>query len=130
MSDPIGDMLNQIKQANHKFIETIDVPASKLKVEIAKALKEEGFIGSYKLNQEQRRGNLRMTLKFTPQKERVIQGIKRVSRPGLRIYRKYDEIPAIQNGLGVVILSTSKGILTGQKAREKKLGGEILCYVW
>ena len=130
MSDPISNMVNQIKQANHKFIETIDMPSSKLKVEIARVLKEEGFISSYKVTPDQRQPILRMNLKFTAQKERAIQGIKKISRPGLKVYRGYDEVPSIQNGLGTAILSTSKGIMTSQKAREKKVGGGISCYIW
>lgn len=130
MSDPIANMLNQIKNANHKFIENIEMPASKVKVEIAKVLKEEGYIGNYKLGQDQRQATLKISLKFSSQKERTINGVKRVSRPGLRVYKPYDEIPPIQNGLGTAILSTSKGVLSGQKAREKKVGGEVICYIW
>lgn len=130
MSDPIANMLVQIANANHKFKETIDMPASKLKVEIARVLKEEGFISNYKVVQEKRWGTLRVTLKYTGQKERVIQGVQRVSRPGLRIYRASSEIPSVRNGLGTAIVSTNKGVMTGQKAREEKTGGEVLCYVW
>ncbi len=130
MSDPIANMLNQLKNANHKFIENIEMPASKIKVEIAKVLKDEGFIGGYKVAADQRQPVLKITLKFSAQKERVIQGVKRVSRPGLRVYRPHAEIPVIQNGLGIAIISTSKGVLSTQKAREKKVGGEILAYIW
>jgi small subunit ribosomal protein S8 len=130
MSDRIADMLAQIINANHKFKETIDVPASKLKVEIARVLKEEGYIANYRVSQEKAQPAIRITMKYTPQKERVIQGVRRVSKPGLRIYRKYTEIPHVQNGLGTAILSTSKGVVTGQKAKERKLGGEVLCYIW
>jgi len=130
MSDPIANMLVQVLNANHKYKETVDVPASKIKVEIARVLREEGFISNYRLAQDKRQGTIRLTMKYSPQKERVIQGMKRVSKPGLRVYRKWDEIPSIQNGLGTAILSTSKGIFSSQKAREKKLGGEVLCYVW
>lgn len=128
--DKIADMLAQIVNANHKFKETIDVPASKVKVEIARVLKEEGYISNYRVSQDKVQGAIKITMKYTPQKERVIQGVKRVSRPGLRIYRKWSEIQSVQNGLGTAIISTSKGLLSGQKAREKKLGGEILCYIW
>lgn len=130
MSDPISNMLSQIANANHKFIETIDMPVSKLKVEIARVLKEEGFISNYRIAQENKRGTLRLTMKYGPQKERVIQGIKRVSKQGLRVYRPYTEISSVQNGLGIAILSTSKGVVSGQKAKEKKVGGEVLCYIW
>ena len=130
MSDTIANMLAQISNANHKFRETVDVPASKIKAEIARVLKEEGYIGNFRVAPDKKQGVIRLTLKYTAQKERVIQGIKRVSKPGLRVYRKWAEIPAVQNGLGTAILSTSKGVLSGQKAKEKKLGGEILCYIW
>jgi small subunit ribosomal protein S8 len=130
MSDPIANMLVQIQNANHKFKETIDIPMSKIKVEIARVLKEEGYIGNYRVAQDKRQGTLRVTMKYTPQKERVIQGMKRVSKPGLRVYRKWDEIPTVRNGLGTAIISTSKGLLSGQKAREKKMGGEIVALVW
>ena len=130
MSDPIANLLNQIKNANHKFIENVEVPASKVKVEIARVLKEEGFIANYKVSPDQRQPTLKINMKFSPQKERVIQEIHRVSRPGLRVYKTHDEIPAIQNGLGIAIVSTSKGMMSGQKAREKKVGGEVICYIW
>jgi small subunit ribosomal protein S8 len=123
-------MLAQISNANHKFKETIDVPVSKIKVEIARVLKEEGYISNYRVAQDKRQGTIRLTMKFTPQKERVINGVKRVSKPGLRIYRKWSEIPSIQNGLGTAIISTSKGVVSGQRAKEKKMGGEVLCYIW
>ncbi|MCG3204246.1 MAG: 30S ribosomal protein S8 [Elusimicrobia bacterium] len=128
--DPIANMLTQISNANHKFKETLDMPASKIKTEIARVLKEEGYISNYRVSQDKHVNTIRVTMKYSPQKERVIQGVKRVSSPGLRVYRKWTEIPSIQNGLGTVILSTSKGILSGQKAKEKKLGGEVLCYIW
>jgi small subunit ribosomal protein S8 len=123
-------MLVSISNANHKFKENVDVPASKLKMEIARVLKEEGFIAGFRLIQDKRPNLIRMTLKYTSQKERVIQGVKRVSKSGLRIYKKSSDIPSIQNGLGSAILSTSKGIMSGQKAKEKKVGGEVLCYIW
>ncbi len=130
MSDPIANMLVSIANANHKFKETVDLPVSKLKVEVARVLKEEGYISNYRVAQDKRQGTLRLTLKYTAQKERIIQGVKRVSKPGLRVYKKWNEIPSVQNGLGTAILSTSKGILAGQRAKEKKLGGEVLCYIW
>ena len=128
--DPIANMLVAIQNANHKFKETVDLPVSKVKTEIARVLKEEGYIANFRVAQDKRQGVIRLTMKYTPQKERVIQGVKRVSRPGLRVYRKWDEVPAVQNGLGTAIVSTSKGVMTGQKAREKKLGGEVLALVW
>jgi small subunit ribosomal protein S8 len=130
MSDPIADMLNQIKNANHKFIENIEFPASKLKVELAKVLKEEGYISNFKVAQDQRHQTLKITMKFSAQKERLIQGMRRVSRPGLRVYRPYFEIPVIKKGLGTAIVSTSRGVMSGKKAKEKKVGGEVLCYIW
>lgn len=128
--DPIANMLSQIQNANHKFKETVDIPASKLKAEIARVLKEEGFIGNYRVAQDKRLSTIRLTMKYTQQKERVLQGVKRVSKPGLRVYKKWTDIPSVQNGLGTAILSTSKGVMSSQKAKEKKLGGEVLCYVW
>ena len=128
--DPIANMMTQIANANHKFKETVDVPSSKVKAEIARVLKEEGYISNYRVAQDKRASTIRLTMKYTAQKERVIRGVKRVSRPGLRVYRKWAELPSVQNGLGTVIVSTSKGVLSGQKAKEKKLGGEVLCYIW
>lgn len=128
--DPIANMLAQISNANHKFKETIDIPASKVKSEIVRVLKEEGFISNFRLSQDKRANTIRVTMKYSPQKERVIQGVKRISKPGLRVYKKWDEIPSVQNGLGTAIISTSKGVLSSQRAKEKKLGGEVLCYIW
>ncbi len=130
MSDPIANMLVSIVNANHKFKETVDVPVSKIKVEIARVLKEEGFIGNYRVAQDKRQGTLRLTLKYSAAKERIIQGVKRISKPGLRVYSKWNEIASVRNGMGTAILSTSKGVVSGQKAKEKKLGGEVLCYIW
>ena len=130
MSDPIANMFSSIVNANHKFKETVDIPSSKIKAEVARVLKEEGYIANFRVAQDKRQGTLRLTLKYTQQKERVIQGVRRISRPGLRIYRKWDEIPVVQNGLGTALVSTSKGIVTGQKAKEKKIGGEVLGYIW
>lgn len=128
--DNIANMLVAIRNANHKFKENLDLPSSKIKVEIARVLKEEGYIANYRVATDKKQGTLRLSLKYTPQKERVIQGVKRVSKPGLRIYRKWDAIPSVQNGLGTAIVSTSKGVLSGQKAKERKLGGEVLCLIW
>ncbi len=128
--DNIANMVAQIVNANHKFKESIDVPSSKLKVEIARVLKEEGYISNYRVAPDKKQGILRVTLKYTPAKERVIRGMKRISKPGLRAYRPYGEIPSVQNGLGTVIISTSRGVMSGQTAKEKKVGGEVLCYVW
>ena len=129
-SDPIGDMLAQIWNANHKFLEFADMPSSKVKVEIARVLKDEGFITNYKVTSDSRQGMLRLIMRYTKEKERVLQGIKRVSRPGLRVYRGNRKLPKIQGGLGVVIVSTPKGIMTDEAARKKKMGGEVLAYAW
>ena len=130
MTDPIADMLTRIRNANQAQLERVDIPAARLKVELAKILKAEGFIRGYKLVDDSRQGILRVYLKFGPGNERVIQGIKRVSRPGLRTYRKAAQIPRVFSGMGVAILSTSQGLMTGKAARERSVGGEVLCYVW
>lgn len=130
MTDPIADMLTRIRNANQAQLERVDIPASRLKVELAKVLKAEGFIRGYKLVDDSRQGILRVYLKFGPGNERIIQGVKRVSRPGLRVYRKAAQIPRVFSGMGVAILSTSQGLMTGKAARERSVGGEVLCYVW
>jgi small subunit ribosomal protein S8 len=129
-SDPIADMLAQIWNANHKFLEFVDLPSSKIKVEVARVLKDEGFVSSYKVTPDSRQGVLRIFMRYTKEKSRVLQGIKRVSRPGLRVYRGNRELPKVQGGLGVVIVSTPKGIMTDEAARKKKVGGEVLAYAW
>ncbi len=130
MTDPIADMLTRIRNANQALLDRVDIPASRLKVELAKSLKAEGFIRAYKLIDDSKQGILRVYMKFGPSNERVIQGIRRVSRPGLRVYRKATQIPTVMGGLGVAILSTSQGLMTGKAARERALGGEVLCYLW
>ncbi len=130
MTDPIADMLTRIRNANQALLDKVDIPSSRLKVELAKVLKAEGFIRAYKLIDDNKQGVLRVYLKFGPGNERVIQGLRRVSRPGLRVYRKASRIPSLMSGMGVAILSTSQGLMTGMAARQRSLGGEILCYVW
>jgi len=130
LTDPIADMLTRIRNANQALSERVDMPASRLKVEICKVLKAEGFIRAYKLIDDNKQGILRIYLKFGPGNERVIQGLRRVSRPGLRVYRKTAQIPRVMSGLGVTIVSTSQGVMTGKQARERSLGGEVLCTVW
>ncbi len=130
MTDPIADMLTRIRNANQALLDRVDIPASRLKVELAKTLKAEGFIRAYKLIDDSKQGILRVYMRFGPGNERVIQGLRRVSRPGLRVYRKAGQLPNVMGGLGVAILSTSQGVMTGKTARERQLGGEILCYVW
>jgi len=126
MADTIADMLTRIRNANQMHYETVEIPTSKIKVEIAKILKEEGFIEEYKVEGR----TLTLVLKYAENKERVITGLKRISKPGLRVYAKNDEIPKVLNGLGIAILSTSKGIMTDKKARKENIGGEVLAYIW
>ncbi|OVE77095.1 30S ribosomal protein S8 [bacterium F11] len=130
MSDTIGNMLAQISNANHKFKESIEMPSSKLKIEIARVLKEDGYISHYRVVQDRKQGMLKINLKYTPQKERVIQGMERYSRPSLRVYHGWQDLPIVQNGLGVAVVSTSKGVMSGNKAKQSKQGGEVLCLVW
>ena len=129
--DPIADFLTRIRNASARQKDRIDVPLSNLKTEVARILKDEGFIANYKtLFNEKRIGTLRVFLKYSATKEAVIRGIQRVSRPGLRIYRSYQEIPRVRSGFAVTILSTPRGLLTDKQAKEKKVGGEVLCQVW
>jgi small subunit ribosomal protein S8 len=129
--DPIADFLTRIRNASARQKDRIDVPLSNLKTEVARILKDEGFIANYKtLFDEKRIGTLRVFLKYSATKEAVIKGIQRVSRPGLRIYRSYQEIPRVRSGFAVTILSTPQGLLTDKQAKEKKVGGEVLCQVW
>jgi small subunit ribosomal protein S8 len=130
MTDPIADMLTRIRNANQALLERVDIPASRLKVELAKILKSEGYIRAYRLIDDQKQGILRVYLKFGPGNERIIQGLKRISRPGLRTYRKVLQIPLTVGAFGVAVVSTSQGLMTGRAARERGLGGEVLCYVW
>ena len=129
MTDPIADMLTRIRNANRQHHETVMVPASKLKVDIAEILKNEGFIKGYKVEGEGPIKNIVITLKYKGN-ERVITDLKRISKPGLRVYAKVNEIPKVLNGLGIVILSTSQGVITDKEARAKQVGGEVLAYIW
>lgn len=130
MSDPIADMLARIRNASMAEHEKVDIPASRLKVRIAELLKEEGFIKNYRVIEDRRQGVLRVYLKYGPNQERVITGLRRVSRPGRRRYVTAERIPAVLGGLGVALLSTSRGVLTDREARRLGVGGEVLCYVW
>jgi small subunit ribosomal protein S8 len=130
ITDPIADMLTRIRNANAAGHDQVSIPASKMKVEIARILKREGFIQDYRLVEDDPRGFLRVTLRYGPRKERVLLGIRRVSRPGLRIYTRRREVPRVRGGLGLAILSTSRGIMTDREARQAGVGGEVLCYVW
>lgn len=129
-TDPISDMLTRIRNAVLIKNDKVDIPASKMKVEIAKILKEEGFIKSYKIIKDKKQGVLRVTLKYTPDNDAIITGIKRVSKPGRRVYVGKDEIPKAMGGVGVAILTTSRGLLTDKKCRQEGLGGEVVCFVW
>ena len=130
VTDTIADMLTRIRNANSMGYEEVTVPASKLKVELARILKEEGFIKDYKVLKETAQGMIELSLKYGPKKERVITGLKRISKPGLRVYAKADEVPKVLNGLGIAIITTSKGIMTDKEARKQSLGGEVLAYIW
>ena len=130
VSDTIADMLTRIRNANQMRYEEVRVPASNIKKEIARILKEEGFIKDYKIDSDDAQGTIVLTLKYTNKKERVITGLKRISKPGLRVYAKSDEIPKVLNGLGIAIISTSKGIMTDKEARKENIGGEVLAYIW
>jgi small subunit ribosomal protein S8 len=130
MSDPIADMLTRIRNANIVRHETVEVPASKIKREIAEILKKEGFIRDAEYIEDSKQGIIRMFLKYGPNQERVITGLKRISKPGLRVYAKSQEVPKVLGGLGLAILSTSKGVMSDKDARQSKSGGEVICYVW
>jgi small subunit ribosomal protein S8 len=130
MSDPIADMLTRIRNANLVRHETVEIPASKIKREIAEILKREGFIRDAEYIEDNKQGIIRIFLKYGANNERVITGLKRISKPGLRVYTKSTEIPRVLGGLGIAILSTSKGLMTDKEARQSKLGGEVICYVW
>lgn len=130
MTDPISDMLARIRNAIMAKHEKVNIPASKLKNEIAVILKEEGFIKNFKLIKDRKQGILRIYLKYENETESVIQGLKRISKPGCRIYATQENVPMVLNGMGVAILSTNKGVLTDKVCREQKVGGEVLCHVW
>lgn len=130
MTDPIADMLTRIRNANLVRHEKLEIPASNMKKQIAEILKREGFIRDYEYIDDNKQGVLRIFLKYGPNNERVITGLKRISKPGLRVYAKADEIPKVLNGLGIAIVSTSKGVMTDKEARSQRIGGEIIAYVW
>ncbi|QTM97894.1 MULTISPECIES: 30S ribosomal protein S8 [Sediminibacillus] len=130
MTDPIADMLTRIRNANMVRHEKLEVPASKLKKEVADILKREGFVRDYEFIEDNKQGVLRIFLKYGTNEERVISGLKRISKPGLRVYAKADEIPKVLNGLGIAIVSTSKGVLSDKEARAQAIGGEVLAYIW
>jgi len=130
MTDPIADMLTRIRNGNHAKHESVDIPASNIKKEIANILLSEGYIKGFDVIEDGKQGMIRVELKYTQEKSRVITGIKRISKPGLRVFVKKDEIPRVLGGLGIAILSTSKGIQTGKVAKQQGVGGEVICYVW
>ncbi len=129
MTDPIADMLTRIRNANQAKHASVEMPASRLKLEILAVLKNEGFISEYEKVEDGKQGVIKVTLKYN-NKDRVIKGLKKISKPGLRVYAKSSELPKVLNGLGVAIISTSNGIMTDREARSKKLGGEVIAFVW
>lgn len=130
MTDPIADMLTRIRNGNNAKHETVDIPASNVKKAIANILLEEGYIKGFDVINDEKQGIIRVQLKYGSNNEKVITGLKRISKPGLRVYAKKDEIPRVLGGLGIAILSTSKGIMTDKNARKEGVGGEVICYVW
>ena len=130
ISDVIADMLTRIRNANDAKHETVDVPASNLKKSIAQILLDEGYIRNYQVVEDGKQGIIRITLKYAQGKQKVIHGLRRVSKPGLRIYSNCEDMPKVMNGLGIAIVSTSKGVMTDKKARQANVGGEVLAFVW
>lgn len=130
MTDPIADMLTRLRNANSVYHEKVEIPGSKIKQAIAGILKEEGFIKDFDVVEDSKQGVLRLSLKYGPNREKIITGIKRISKPGLRVYAKSDQIPRVLGGLGIAIVSTSKGIMSDKQARRNGLGGEVIAYVW
>ena len=130
MSDVIADMLTRIRNANDAKHQTVDIPASNMKKSIAEILSNEGYIKGYQVIEDGKQGTIRVTLKYGANKAKVIRGLKRVSKPGLRIYAGYEDMPKVMNGLGIAIVSTSKGLMTDKQARSLKVGGEVLAFVW
>ncbi len=130
LTDPIADMLTRIRNAVMIRAEKVDIPASRMKLEIAKIMKEEGFIRAYKILKDKKQGVLRITLKYAADNEAIISGIKRVSKPGRRVYADKDSIPTVMGGVGISVLSTSRGVLGDKTCRREKVGGEVLCYIW
>ena len=130
ITDPIADMLTRIRNANSAKHETVDIPASNMKKAIAQILLDEGYIASYKVIDDEKQGVIRVTLKYGENKTQVITGLRRVSKPGLRIYSNVEDMPKVMKGLGIAIVSTAKGIMTDREARKQNVGGEVLAFVW
>ena len=129
-NDPIADMLTRIRNANSAKHESVEIPASNLKKAIAQILLDEGYIKDYTVTEDNKQGVIKVTLKYGENKQRIIQGLRRVSKPGLRIYASSQDLPKVKNGLGVAIISTSKGIMTDKEARKQNIGGEVLAFIW
>ena len=130
ITDPVADLLTRIRNASRAGHEMVEIPGSRLKLEIVKILAQEKYVRGYQFVSDDKQGILRVYLKYGPNKTKVISGLRRISRPGLRVYAKKDQVPKVLGGLGVAILSTSQGIMTDKKARQTGLGGEVLCYIW
>ena len=130
MTDPIADMLTRIRNGNDAKHDSVDIPASNIKKDLAEILLEEGFIKGFDVLDDAKQGIIRVDLKYGPNNEKVMSGIKRISKPGLRVYVKADEVPRVLGGLGIAIVSTSRGIMTDKEARKEGIGGEVICYVW
>ncbi len=130
MTDPIADMLTRIRNAGHARFDKVDIPASRMKISLARIFKDEGFIKNYKVIKDNRQGILRVYLKYGDQQTALIQGIRRVSKPGRRVYAGSEELPRVQGGLGVAVISTSKGVVSDRQARKMHMGGEGLCEIW
>src|SRR5690554_212207 len=130
MTDPIADMLTRIRNASHARYDSVDIPSSRLKKELARVLKEEGYIRDVRILQDGPFETIRVYLKYGPQKRESIRGIRRISKPGRRVYATKDQVPKVLGGLGIAVLSTSRGVMTDRQARKERVGGEVICYVW
>jgi small subunit ribosomal protein S8 len=130
MTDPIADFLTRIRNGNMVMHETVEVPSSKIKVSLAGIMKDEGYIKDYEYIEDGKQGIIRIYMKYGPNRERVITGLKRISKPGLRVNVKKDEVPRVLGGLGTAVISTSRGVMTDKKARKEGVGGEVICYIW
>ena len=130
LTDPIADMLTRIRNANTVTHEVVEIPASRMKAELAQIMKDEGYIRGFEVARGDKHDVIKVYMKYGPSKERTIHGLKRISKPGLRVYVKKDEVPKVLNGLGTAVISTSRGLMTDRQAREYGLGGEVICYMW
>ena len=130
VTDPIADFLTRIRNANMVYMDKVEIPASKTKIGLANIMKEEGFVKDVEYVEDGKQGIIRVYLKYGNSKERVVTGLKRISRPGLRVYARKDELPKVLGGLGIAVISTSSGLMTDKNARKQGLGGEVLCYIW